>query len=36
MDAKVKIYREQAEKVIENSKKRNMSEIYCKNSKQAG
>jgi hypothetical protein len=35
MDAKVKIYREKAEKVIENLKKRNMNGIYCENSKQA-
>jgi hypothetical protein len=35
MDAKVKIYREKAEKVIENLKKRNMNGIYCENRKQA-
>ena len=35
MDAKTKIYREKAEKVIENFKKRNMNGIYCENRKQA-
>jgi len=35
MDPKIKIYREKAEKVIENSKKRNMNGVYCENSKQA-
>jgi hypothetical protein len=35
MDAKTKIYREKAQKVIENLKKRNMNGIYCENRKQA-